>query len=397
MKPGTIKIGSLDQNEPAVALLQADSSATYAFGRLLFARDQTLMALAFDPDRRQVAGDAVTVTARVSTEGSRYVSASVSENGTLVYASGGSLNTQLTWFDRTGKMSGTLGDGGVDVNPSLSPDEHQVALALRSGSAENLDIWTIDLARNLRNRVTSDAQPEGWPVWSPKGGIIVFGRIARGLGAPPEKSGLFRTPVDGTGAKEALFEAEGTSSRPCGARQCVLAPTDWSGDGRFVLYTFSGTFPLTSDIWALPVFGDRKPFPVIDTQFIEGQGVFSPDGRWIAYTTDETGQPNVYIQPFLRAGGKHRISPDGGRNPHWRADGRELFYLDAAGTMTAVPIDLTAASPAGLPTTLFPAGVVSTNNMYAVTKDGQRFLVNRSAATSTPLTVIVNWTSTLQK
>jgi eukaryotic-like serine/threonine-protein kinase len=396
-KPGTIKIGSLDQHEPAVALLQADSSATYAFNRMVFARDQTLMAVAFDPDRRQLTGDAVPVTARVSTEGSRYVSASVSQNGTLVYASGGSLNTQLTWFDRAGKILGTLGDGWVDVNLSLSPDERQVALALRSGSAENLDIWTIDVARNLRNRVTSDAQPEGWPVWSPKGTIIVFGSVTRGLGGPPEKARLMQTPVNETAKKETLLEAVGTPSRPCGPRQCVLAPTDWSADGRFVLYTFSGTFPATSDIWALPLFGERKPFPVIQTEFSEGQGALSPDGRWIAYTTDETGQPNVHIQPFLRAGGKQRISPNGGRNPHWRADGKELFYLDAAGTMTAVPIDLTAGSAAGLPKTLFPAGVVSTNNMYAVTKDGQRFLVNRNAAVATPLTVIVRWTSTLQK
>jgi hypothetical protein len=136
---------------------------------------------------------------------------------------------------------------------------------------------------------------------------------------------------------------------------------------------------------------------VIETEFSEAQGTLSPDGRWIAYTSDETGQPNVHIQPFLRAGGKQRISPNGGRNPHWRGDGKELFYLDAAGTMTAVPIDLTDGSAAGLPKALFPAGVVSTNNMYSVTKDGQRFLVNRNAAVSTPLTVIVNWPSTLQK
>ena len=168
-----------------------------------------------------------------------------------------------------------------------------------------------------------------------------------------------------------------TPSRPCGPRQCVLAPTDWSADGRFVLYTFSGSFPATSDIWALPLFGERKPFPVVQTGFAESQGTFSPDGRWIAYTSNETGQPNVYLQPFLRAGGKHPISLNGGRNPHWRADGRELFYLDAAGTMMAVPIDVTVSSPAGLPTRLFPAGAVSANNMYAVTRNGQRFLVNR--------------------
>ena len=403
-KPGTIKIGSLDQNEPVVPLLQADSSATYASNHVLFAPDQTqtLMAQAFDPDRRQLAGDAVPVTAHVSMEGSRYVSASVSENGTLVYASGGSLNPpQLTWFDRAGKPLGTLGEGGVDANPSLSPDELQVAVALRRASPENLDIWTIDAAPNLPSRpsrVTTDAQPEGWPVWSPKGTAIVFGIAARGLGGLPEKARLVLQTL-ANGAKETLLEAVGTPSRPCGARQCVLAPTDWSADGRFVLYTFGGTFPATSDIWALPLFGERKPFPVAQTEFSESQGTFSPDGRWIAYTTDETGQPNVYVQPFLGAGGKHRISLNGGRNPHWRANSRELFYLDAAGTMTAVPIDLTASSPAGLPTTLFPAEAVSINNMYAVTKDGQRFLVNRwsNAATTAPLTVIVNWASTLQK
>jgi hypothetical protein len=340
------------------------------------------------------------VSARISTEGSRYVSASVSDNGTLVVASGGALNTQLTWFDRAGKILGTLGDGWIDVNLSFSPDERQLALALRSGTAQNLDVWTIDLARNnLRNRITSDAQQEGWPVWSPKGTTIVFGAAPRGVGGPPEKARLIQTPVNGTGAQETLLEAEGTPSRPCGLRQCVVAPTDWSADGRFILYTLSGTFPSTSDIWAFPLFGDRKPFPVIQTEFSEAQGVLSPDGRWIAYTSDETGQPNVHIQPFLRPGAKHRISPNGGRNPHWRADSRELFYLDAAGAMTAVPIDLTANPPAGLPTTLFSAGAVSIiNNMYAVTKDGQRFLVNRpESAAATPLTVIVNWVATLRR
>ena len=403
-KPGTIKIGSLDQDEPAVALLQADSSATYASNHVLFARDQTLMAQAFDPDARQLAGDAVPVAERISAEGSRYVSVSVSENGTLVYAVGGSLDPlQLTWFDRAGKILGALGEGGVDANLSLSPDERQVAVALRSGSPENLDIWTIDIARNLRNRVTSDAQPEGWPVWSPDGTRIVFGSGAPSVGGLPEKARLVQTLVNGSGANETLLEAVDTPSRPCGPRQCTLMPTDWSADGRFVLYTFFGTFPQTLDIWALPLFGERKPFPVIHTEFIENQGTFSPDVRWIAYTTDETGQPNVYVQPFLRAGGKHRISPNGGRNPHWRADGRELFYLDANGTMTAVPID--ATDTFGLPKALFPTGLVSVNNMYTVTRDGQRFLVDAGPLALglaqrpqiTPLTVIVNWTSTLQK
>jgi serine/threonine protein kinase len=135
-------------------------------------------------------------------------------------------------------------------------------------------------------------------------------------------------------------------------------------------------------------------------EFTENQATFSPDARWIAYATDETGQPNVSVQPFLRAGGKYRISPSGGRNPHWRADGKELFYLDASGAMTAVPIDATDTFTAGLPKTLFATGVISANQIYIVTKDGQRFLVNarpQNATTATPLTVIVDWASTLQK
>jgi Tol biopolymer transport system component len=393
--PGTIKIGSLDPAERNVALFQADSSATYASRHVLFAtRDRILMAQPFDPDARRLTGDAVPVADGISMEGSRYVSASVSENETLVYASGSISPLQLTWFDRAGKPLGTLGEGGTDANLALSADERNVALARRSGSPDNLDIWTIDIARRLPTRVTTDAQGEGWPVWSRDGTHIVFGRV--GL---TEKPRLIRTLANGTAAEETLLEAVDTPSRPCGPRQCVLAPTDWSRDERFVLYTFGGTFPVTSDVWCLPLSGERKPFPVIHTEFNEGGGTFSPDARWIAYTSDETGQPNVYVQPFLRAGGKHRISPDGGRNPHWRADGKELFYLDAAGTMMAVPMDLTAPSPAGLPKTLFPTGAVSINNMYAVTRDGQRFLVNgpHTVASSAPLTVIVNWGATLRK
>jgi eukaryotic-like serine/threonine-protein kinase len=397
-KPGVVKISSLDQAEPAAVLLQADSSVTYTSGQVLFARDQTLMAQAFDPDARQLAGDAVPVAASVSIEGSRYVGASASEDGTLVYATGSLRRQQLTWFDRAGNTLGTLGESGVDVNLSLSPDERQVAIAERSGSPENLDIWTIDIARNLRNRVTTDPQPEGWPVWSPDGTRIVLGRGSL-ISGVPESARLVRILANGNGEDETLLKGGPTSSPPCDPRQCLVAPTDWSRDGRFVLFTFAGTFPFTSDIWALPLFGDRKPLPIATTAFAETLGTFSPDGRWIAYTTNETGQPNVYVQPFLRAGGKYRISPNGGRNPHWRADGRELFYLAPDGAMTAVSIDATDAVVAGLPKRLFSAGAVSAYQAFSVTKDGQRFLVSTrpQEVASTPLTVIVNWASTLQK
>jgi Tol biopolymer transport system component len=398
-KRGVIKVGSLDRGEPTLSLFEGDSAALYTSRNLLFARDQTLMAQAFDPVLRKVTGDVVPVLEGVSTEGSRYVSASVSGNGTLLYASGGPPNPQqLTWFDRTGKAIGSLGEGAGDVSPSLSPDERHVAFALRTGNPQNLDIWTIDLARNVRNRVTTDAQPEGWPVWSSDGTRIVFGIGTRGIEGPPSLARLLvRTLGDKNSVSETLVEAASTPQRPCGPRQCALLPTDWSADGRYILYTFVGTFPATNDIWALPLAGDRTPFPVVNSEFNEVQGVFSPDSRWIAYAADNAGQPDVYVQPFRRDGDKIRISPSGGRNPHWRADGRELFYLDATGAMMAVSID---GAETGLPKRLFPAGVVSPNQVYVVTRDGQRFLVNtrlQNSTTPTPLTVIVNWTSTLPK
>jgi eukaryotic-like serine/threonine-protein kinase len=400
--PGAIRVGSLNQSEPAVTLLEGDSSATFVSGHMMFVRDEAMMAQAFDPDTRQLTGEAVPVLDSVNREGTRYVSASVSANGTLVYAAGGSPNPpQLVWFDRAGATLGTLGSSEGDVHLALSPDEKQVAVGLRTGSPLNLDIWTIDLARGLRSRVTTDPQPQGFPVWSPDGTRIVFGNGSRGLEGQQQKAALVQILVNGTSANETLIEAAASPSRPCGPGQCILIPTDWSRNGRFVLYTFSGTFPLTSDIWALPMFGERKPVPVTQTEFRESLGTFSPDSQWIAYMSDETGELNVYVQPFLRAGRKERISPNGGRNPHWRADGKELFYLDASGAMTAVPIDTAEKLVAGLPKTLFPTGVISMNQMYAVTRDGQRFLINtrppNAAAPATPLNVVVNWTSTLKK
>jgi Tol biopolymer transport system component len=394
-KPGVVKIGSLDGGDP-VALLQADSAAAYASGHVLFARGQTLMAQPFDPTTRKTTGDAFPLRERIGTEGSRYTSASASNNGTLAYAPNSAPTLQvLTWFDRTGRSLGTLGDGAIDAAPALSPDERHVALALQTGNPINLDIWLIDVHRNLRSRLTSDLRPEGSPVWAPDGTRIAFGS---GPGMP-EKALLLQTSVSGNAASETLFEA-GTPARPCGLRQCRVTPTDWSADGRFLLFTLFGSFPATSDIWALPLFGDRTPLPVVNTPFREGLGVFSPDSRWVAYTSDDAGQLDVYVQPFGRAGGKHRISVNGGRNPHWRADGKELFYLDADGAMTAVSITTTDTVVVGKPETLFSVGTLSANQMFSVTKDGQRFLVNARPPNTTgtsPMTVVVNWPSTLQK
>jgi len=316
------------------------------------------------------------------------VGASVSENGTLVYAAGGSQEpTQLTWFDRAGRVLATLGETARYVNLALSPDERRVAASLGSGSPENVDIWIIDIARNVRSRLTSDPGADTAPVWSPDGTRIAF------AGERSGKLSVRQKVIDGTAADEALLEASNN----------VPFPNGWSPDGRFIVYSFTESFPIRSNVWFLPLFGDRKPFPLAKTRFIEGSGVFSPDGRWIAYMSDESGQPNVYVQPFPASGPKYPMSRGWGGQPVWRADGRELFYLGADGTLMAVPIGVGAQFDAGTPQPLFatnvPGNKFYSSQVYAVTRDGERFLLPARPAQSrpAPLTVLVNWQEELKQ
>jgi hypothetical protein len=391
-QPATIRIGSLDPADATLTLLQAESSMSYASGHVLFARDGTLMAQAFDPDARQLTGDAFPVGERVAMEGSRYVSASVSENGTLVYAGGSSPGAQrLTWFDRAGRVLATLGEapyiprarGGRWV--ALSRDEKRVAITLETGNSLNQDIWTIDVARNLRSRLTVGPEAEWSPVWSPDGTRIAFARL-RG-----EKGSLNQKSIAEASADEVVLEGEDQ-----------MIPNDWSADGRFIAYSLSKTFPVRSDVWVLPLFGDRKPFPVAQTAFSETSAVFSPDARWMAYTSDEAGQPNVYVQPLVGGGARQQVSRDGGGQAVWRADGKELFFIAPNGTLMAAPVEASGEFNAG-PQALFaaipPSTLTITASQFAVAKDGDRFLViaRPDEVSATPLTVVVNWLATVQK
>jgi Tol biopolymer transport system component len=388
-KPSLIRIGSLEQAEAAATLFNAESSVSYSFGHVLFARDGTLMAQPFDPDTRQLTGDAFPLAEGVRSEGSRYVGASVSENGTLVYANDDSQTaTQLTWFDRAGVALGTLGEAGPYINPALSPDERRVAVTLGTRNPPRLDIWIIDIARNVRSLLIADPNFDAFPVWSPDGTRIAFEDRREG------KVSLRQRLSNGAAADQLLVEATGSITN--------LTPTDWSEDGRFIAYTRIGAFPTTAGIWVVPLFGDRKPFSFADTGSIETSGVFSPDGRWIAYASNEAGQLDIYVQPFPGGGGKYAISRGGGCQPVWRADGKELFYLGGDGSLMAVPIDATREFVAGVPQALFPTSVrpvaFSTDQVYSVTKDGKRFLINaRSSQSSAPLIVIVNWMAGLKQ
>jgi Tol biopolymer transport system component/DNA-binding winged helix-turn-helix (wHTH) protein len=382
--PSVIRIASLDRPGDDRSLLEAESAVSYASGHLIFAHEETLMARPFDVDTRQLRGDAFPLAERVTTEQSRYIGASVSANGTLVYGQADAERArQLTWFDRTGRELGTLGDADQYSGLALSPDERRVAVTLETGAPNNVDIWLIDVARNIRSRLTAHPGQERSPVWSPDSARIAF-QSSRSR----QPIAVRQTLSTETGADELLLE---------GAGNFTMTPSGWSSDGQFIAYTTRG-----SNVWILPLFGDRKPFPFADTAFIEASAVFSPDGQWIAYTSNEGGQLDVYVQSFPGPGTKSQVSRDGGSHPVWRADGRELFYLGLNGTMMSVPIRAGRSFDAGPPRALFHPNVwtLTRNQVYAVTKDGQRFLVVATPQTSSgaaPLTVVLNWAATIHR
>jgi eukaryotic-like serine/threonine-protein kinase len=382
--PSVIRITSLDRPGDDVTLFQAESAVSYASGHLIFASDETLMARPFDPEARQLLGDAFPLAKHVSTEQSRYIGVSVSANGTLVYGQAGpDLARQLTWFDRSGRELGTLSEPALYFGLALSPDERRVAVTLETGAPSNIDIWLIDIARNIRSRLTVHPGQERSPVWSPDGTRIAF-QSSRSR----QPIAMRQTLSDVMGTDELLVEGRGNFT---------MTPSGWSPDARFIAYTTRG-----SNVWILPLFGDRKSFRFADTAFTEASAVFSPDGRWIAYTSNEGGQLDVYVQSFPGPGTKSQVSRNGGSHPVWRPDGRELFFLGPDGTMMSVPIGNGRSFDAGLPQALFRANVwtLARNQVYAVTKDGQRFLVTATPQKSSgaaPLTVVLNWTATLNR
>jgi Tol biopolymer transport system component len=259
---------------------------------------------------------------------------------------------------------------------------------MHRSATDQADIWLLELRSSLVSRFTLTRDRfEVTPIWSPDGSSVVF--MSRGKGA----ADLYQKAVAGAGTEEPLLVSDQDKS-----------PTDWSADGKFVL--FQNTNPQTStdrfaDIWAMPMGGDRKPFPVVQTAYREQNGQFSPDGKWIAYESNESGQFEVYVQPFPGPGDKWRVSTTGGAQVRWRRDGKEIFYIGLDTRLMAVPIQLDSdrqAVDAGTPVPLFttrvgPAVQGPINTQYIVSPDGQRFLMNTVAgkAATPPITVILNW------
>jgi eukaryotic-like serine/threonine-protein kinase len=383
----TIYVGSLDGGEPKL-LLRNESSAVYAPpGYLLFARQGNLLAQPFDAKKLQLAGDAVPLAGHDAVDSTMSRgNFSVSENGILVYASGSLSQARLLWFDRAGRQLSETGAVDVYGFPRISPDGRKLAVSKVSGTNSS-SIWIFELDRGTSSRLTFSAGRNDLPAWSPDGKSIVFAFAQDG------KRHIYQKPTDGTGTATPLVAGEGGE---------IFA--SWSSDGRYLVFqshSKQGTSPW--EIWAEPLFGDHKPFPVAQNpQFLQGTPALSPDGKWLAYDSDESGRVEVYVTPFLHGGGKWQVSPNGGNCPRWRDDGRELLYMSLDYKLMSAEISEQASSVVvGKVQPLFQSNPVPSapECMYDLAPDGKKFVVVTLAGEqgSRPLTLAVNWPSLLKK
>jgi eukaryotic-like serine/threonine-protein kinase len=382
-----IFVGSLDGGEPK-KLLSAQSNAIYAEspdggGYLLFARDDALLAQPFDAGSLTISGEPVRIADQIRVNQNARAYLTASGNGTLIYDPNPiGENRVLTWFDRTGKQTGTLGTPGAFQRVRLSPDQKRAAVSRRNlNDAFNIDV--IDIARGAASRLTSSGTNDVIDlVWSPDGSRIAWS--VRQSSAVEIRQKL----ASGTGQEELLLR----SDSPVG-------PTDWSPDGKYILYQ-GIDLKTRQDIWLLPLEGGRQPSLFFQSPAGDQRASFSPDGRFIAYESSESGRPEVYVQTFPPSAGKWLISTNGGLNVRWRRDGRELFYTTPDGKLMSVEVLPGAAFEPGVPKQLFELNAARTTPGadYDVSAEGQRFLlISRQADAPSTYAVVVNWTAGLKK
>ncbi len=380
-----IYAGSLDGKENKLVVREV-SSVGYASGHLLFVREGTLMAQAFDSKRLAVTGDAFPIAEQVQFDlGFSLAAFSVSENGVLAYHAGGALQSfsKLLWMDRTGKEVGALGDPVTYYELRISPDGQKVAVDLFEAASRNIDLWIYEVSRGLRTRFTFDPGFDRFPVWAPDGSRIIFTSNRKG------QYDLYVKPAGGAGTEELLLTTG-----------LNLQPRDWSADGHNFLYESLGDPKTGTDLWVLPMEGERKPALFLQTTFNESDGHFSPDGKWVAYVSNESGANQVYVAAYPGPGGKWQISTAGGSRPTWRRDGKEIVYLSGDDKLMATEVNAKGSNfEVGAVKQLFQAKPQRPGTVYDATRDNQRFLVNTSSAqkSTTPVTLVVHWTADLKK
>jgi Tol biopolymer transport system component len=376
-----IYLGSLDSAE-IKRLASADSAGAFLPPSwLMFVRQGTLLARRFDPTSGELNSDFVKIADGVGFDGNTYKGAFfVSTSGLVAYRSGEASRSQLIWFDRSGKAVGTIGapDGNSLSDPELSPDGRRVAVDRTVDN--NVDVWLSDAVR--QTRFTFDAGVDNLPIWSPDGSRIVFRSTRKNA------YDLYQKPSSGAGNETPVLESP-----------LAKGATDLSPDGRFLMYYVANDPKTASDLWVRLMDQDQKPFVFLNTTAEERPAQFSPDGRWVAYQSNQSGSFEIYVRPFMSsAGGQWQISTSGGTQPRWQPGGKELYYVAPDGKLMAVPIAVNGVTlEPGAPVTLFQTRIVPRatspyRQQYDVAPDG-RFLINTAVdeANSAPIKLILNW------
>src|SRR4051812_3868375 len=372
-----IYVGSLDSAEKTRVLALQTSRATYAGGYLVFAQDRALAARSFDPRTLKVGATQQSIASPIASAGF-----APPNDGLLTYLPGNGQGRAI-WFDRSGMKVGGLETPSEVFAVALSPDERQIAAG--DALSPTAGIWLFDLRRRARGRLTSIGNS---PVWSPDGSRVVFSSSqANGVLELYQKASFGNE-------REELLLPSGPSRRPAW-------PHDWSPDGRYIVYT-SASPRSKMDIWLLST-ADRKPIPYLQTDSNELHGQVSPDGQWLAYTSDESGTWEVYVQSFPVRGHRRTISTDGGAQPRWRKDGKELFYLASDRRLMSVKIqqklDVQGMLDVSEPEPLFQTHIRGPLERqwldYAVAGNGQRFLICETERMDPSMTVLLNWTAAL--
>jgi len=379
---GRVMAASLDPKEKPAKILDSDSLAQYAPpGNLLYVKGGTLVAQAFDASALKLTGEPIPIAEQMGASGNGLADFSVSSTGALVYRGGVSNETRLVWVDRAGKELGEVDKAAGYGTTALSPDGTRLAMQISDSRSDKGDIWIRDLVRGVTSRFTFDPADELAPIWSPDGAHVVYSSDRKG------HIGLYEKDASGTGPETELWSSGDT-----------LIANAWSADGRFILVNRQ-TAKTSWDIWAYPTDRASKPFPFIEGAFTEVLPTFSPDGRYVTYMSNESGHFEIYVQQFPGPGGKWQVSAAGGLEPQWSADGKTIYFKSLDSKMMAAPVDAGATLTAGVPQPLFDARIQPGNrrNTYAVTRDGQKFLLLSPLGREkiVPITMVLHWPETL--
>jgi eukaryotic-like serine/threonine-protein kinase len=385
---GTVKRRMLDDGPVIKYLAAASGDTASGAGWLIYGRDGALLARPFDAGRLELTGEPLLLSDKVGSDSVYidYSTFSVSDNGVLVFDPNlKRQRRQYRWVDRRGQPINSLDMATGDFGPWLSPDEKRFVADRIDPQTSTYDLWLCNISGDAAARFTFDPASDFNPVWSPDGSRIVWAST-RDSGV----ANLYQKSASLAGEETLLLKSD-----------YVKIPTDWSRDGRFIIY--HQIDPKTKvDVWVLPAASSSEAKPLVRTEANEAAGTLSPNGRWLAYVSDVSGRFEVYVQSFPGGGGKQQVSTGGGSYPRWRQDGRELFYYAGDGKLMAVSVRSGESFEVGESAPLFEfrAGTLLTNLApYVVTADGQRFLISAVVDTepNAPLTVVVNWAAGLKK